>query len=63
MKTYTVKQGDTMSGIAREYLGSANEYLHLRGKQRSVVASRRDQAGTDTEESRDGQTAHVGIWN
>jgi nucleoid-associated protein YgaU len=26
MKTYTVKKGDTLSRIARDYLGDANEY-------------------------------------
>ena len=29
MKTYTVKSGDTLSGIAREYLGDAKEYTRI----------------------------------
>ena len=29
MKTYTVKQGDTLSAIAKEYLGNANEYMKI----------------------------------
>jgi nucleoid-associated protein YgaU len=29
MKTYTVKKGDTLSRIAREYLGDANEYMKI----------------------------------
>lgn len=29
MKTYTVKQGDTLSGIAKEYLGDANAYMKI----------------------------------
>ena len=29
MKTYTVKKGDTLSGIAREYLGDAKEYMRI----------------------------------
>ncbi len=29
MKTYTVKPGDTLSKIAREYLGNANEYMRI----------------------------------
>ena len=29
MKTYTVKQGDTLSAIAKEYLGNANEYMDI----------------------------------
>jgi nucleoid-associated protein YgaU len=29
MKTYTVKSGDTLSKIAREYLGDANEYMKI----------------------------------
>jgi nucleoid-associated protein YgaU len=29
MKTYTVKKGDTLSGIAREYLGDAKEYPRI----------------------------------
>jgi nucleoid-associated protein YgaU len=29
MKTYTVKRGDTLSKIAREFLGDANEYMQI----------------------------------
>ena len=29
MKTYTVKAGDTLSKIARDYLGNANEYMKI----------------------------------
>jgi nucleoid-associated protein YgaU len=29
MKTYTVKAGDTLSKIAREFLGDANEYMRI----------------------------------
>jgi nucleoid-associated protein YgaU len=29
MKTYTVKAGDTLSKISREYLGDANEYMKI----------------------------------
>jgi nucleoid-associated protein YgaU len=29
MKTYTVKAGDTLSAIAREYLGDANAYMRI----------------------------------
>lgn len=29
MKTYTVKAGDTLSKIAKEYLGNANEYMRI----------------------------------
>jgi nucleoid-associated protein YgaU len=29
MKTYIVKSGDTLSGIAREYLGDAKEYTRI----------------------------------
>jgi nucleoid-associated protein YgaU len=29
MKTYTVKKGDTLSKIAREYLGDANQYMKI----------------------------------
>ncbi len=29
MKTYTVKVGDTLSGIAREYLGDAKAYMRI----------------------------------
>jgi nucleoid-associated protein YgaU len=29
MKTYTVKSGDTLSKIAREYLGDANAYMEI----------------------------------
>jgi nucleoid-associated protein YgaU len=29
MKTYTVKRGDTLSKIARDYLGDANDYMRI----------------------------------
>lgn len=29
MKTYTVKKGDTLSGIARDYLGDAKQYMRI----------------------------------
>ena len=29
MKTYTVKPGDTLSAIAKEYLGDAKEYMKI----------------------------------
>lgn len=29
MKTYTVKSGDTLSKISREFLGDANEYMRI----------------------------------
>ena len=29
MKTYTVKSGDTLSKIARDYLGNANDYMKI----------------------------------
>jgi nucleoid-associated protein YgaU len=29
MKTYTVKAGDTLSKIARDYLGNANDYMKV----------------------------------
>src|SRR5688572_5482635 len=29
MKTYTVKSGDTLSKISKEYLGDANEYMRI----------------------------------
>ena len=29
MKTYTVKAGDTLSKIAREYLGNPNDYMKI----------------------------------
>lgn len=29
MKTYTVKKGDTLSGIARDYLGDAKAYMRI----------------------------------
>lgn len=29
MKTYTVKKGDTLSKIAKEYLGDANDYMRI----------------------------------
>lgn len=28
-RTYTVKAGDTLSGIAKEHLGSANDYMRI----------------------------------
>lgn len=28
-KTYTVKSGDTLSGIAKEHLGNANDYMKI----------------------------------
>lgn len=29
MRTYTVKKGDTLSKIAKEYLGDANDYMRI----------------------------------
>jgi len=29
MKTYTVKAGDSLSKIARDYLGNANDYMKI----------------------------------
>jgi nucleoid-associated protein YgaU len=29
MKTYTVKKGDTLSGIARDHLGDAKQYMRI----------------------------------
>ena len=60
MKTYTVKAGDTLSGIAREYLGDAKEYMRIfEANQRPAERSRQDQAWSGAEDSCDGSTAQL----
>ena len=39
MKTYTVKPGDTLSGIARKFLGHADEYMRIFDANRDQLAS------------------------
>ena len=51
MKTYTVKSGDTLSKIAKEYLGSANDYM-------KIFDANRDQL-TDPDKIKPGQVLKI----
>src|SRR5215204_5062155 len=51
MKTYTVKPGDTLTKIAREFLGNADEYMR-------VFEANRDQL-SDPDEIRPGQILKI----
>jgi nucleoid-associated protein YgaU len=51
MKTYTVKAGDTLSGIAREYLGDAKDYMR-------IFEANRDQL-TDPDKIKPGQVLKI----
>ena len=53
MKTYTVKPGDTLSKIAKEYLGNANEYM-------KIFEANQDQTGSGIEDPGDGASADLG---
>src|SRR4026209_1200291 len=50
-KTYTVKAGDTLSGIAKEHLGSANAYM-------KIFELNKDQL-TDPDKIKPGQVLHL----
>lgn len=51
MKTYTVKKGDTLSAIARDYLGDAKEYMQ-------IFNANKDQL-TDPDEIKPGQVLKI----
>lgn len=51
MKTYTVKSGDTLSRIAKEYLGDANAYM-------KIFDANRDQL-TDPDTIKPGQVLKI----
>jgi nucleoid-associated protein YgaU len=51
MKTYTVKKGDTLSKISREFLGDANEYMR-------IFEANKDQL-TDPDEIAPGQVLKI----
>ena len=51
MKTYTVKSGDTLSKIAKEYLGNANDYM-------KIFDANRDQL-TDPDKIKPGQVLKI----
>jgi nucleoid-associated protein YgaU len=50
-RTYTVKSGDTLSKIAKEYLGDANAY-------RKIFDANRDQL-SDPDKTKPGQTLKI----
>jgi len=50
-RTYTVKAGDTLSRIAKEYFGNANEYM-------KIFNANRDQL-TDPDKIKPGQTLKI----
>src|SRR6185436_14407215 len=50
-KTYTVKAGDTLSGIAKEHLGSAGAYM-------KIFELNKDQL-TDPDKIKTGQVLHL----
>ncbi len=51
MKTYTVKKGDTLSKISREFLGDANDYMR-------IFEANKDQL-TDPDEIKPGQVLKI----
>ena len=51
MKTYTVKKGDTLSKISREFLGDANDYMR-------IFEVNKDQL-TDPDEIKPGQVLKI----
>ena len=51
MKTYTVKKGDTLSRISREFLGDANDYVR-------IFEANKDQL-TDPDEIKPGQVLKI----
>jgi nucleoid-associated protein YgaU len=51
MKTYTVKSGDTLSKISREFLGDANDYM-------KIFEANRDQL-TDPDKIQPGQVLKI----
>lgn len=51
IKTYTVKSGDTLSGIAKEHLGSANAYM-------KIFDANKDQL-TDPDKIKPGQVLRI----
>jgi nucleoid-associated protein YgaU len=51
MKTYTVKAGDTLSKISREFLGDANEYMR-------IFEANKDQL-TDPDQIKPGQVLKI----
>ena len=51
MKTYTVKEGDTLSGIAKQHLGSAAAYM-------KIFEANQDQL-TDPAKIKPGQVLHL----
>ena len=51
MKTYTVKAGDTLSGIARDHLGDAKDYMR-------IFEANRDQL-TDPDKIKPGQVLKI----
>ena len=51
MKTYTVKTGDTLSKISREFLGDANDYMR-------IFEANKDQL-TDPDEIKPGQVLKI----
>jgi nucleoid-associated protein YgaU len=50
-RTYTVKAGDTLSGIAKEHLGSAGAYM-------KIFELNKDQL-TDPDQIKPGQVLHL----
>ena len=51
MKTYTVKKGDTLSKISKEFLGDANDYMR-------IFDANKDQL-TDPDEIKPGQVLKI----
>ncbi len=51
MKTYTVKKGDTLSKISREFLGDANDYMR-------IFEANKDQL-TDPDQIKPGQVLKI----
>jgi nucleoid-associated protein YgaU len=51
MKTYTVKKGDTLSKISKEFLGDANDYMR-------IFSANKDQL-TDPDEIKPGQVLKI----